>query len=255
MRKATLVGLICVLALGAGSSAQQGALQTAAATLGVANIKTLQFTGSGRNFSVGQNYTPSDPWPAVPVKSYTAVANFDTGAMRVELVREMGPVMPRGGGAPFFGEQRQIQVVGGNYAWNVPPPAPNAATGAAPPAAPQPGAQLERMLALWSTPQGFVKAAMANNATTRGREVSFTVGGKYKMVGTINGQGQVVKVQTWIDHPIVGDMLVETTYSDYKDFGGVMFPTGILQTQDGYPSLDIAVSAVTANTGFDAPVP
>ena len=46
--------------------------------------------------------------------------------MRVELVREMGPVMPRGGGAPFTGEQRQIQVVSGNYAWNVPAPAPSA---------------------------------------------------------------------------------------------------------------------------------
>src|SRR5437763_1944810 len=192
MRKATLLALVGALALGAGASAQQAALQTAATTLGVANIKTLQFTGSGRNFSVGQNYTSTDPWPAVPVKSYTAIANFDTGAMRVDMVREMGPVMPRGGGAPFFGEQRQIQVVSGNYAWNVPAPAPNApAGGAAPPAAPQPGAQLERMLALWATPQGFVKAAMANNATVRGREVSFTVGGKYKMTGTINGQGQV----------------------------------------------------------------
>ena len=100
------IGLISALALGVGVAAQQGALQTAATTLGVANIKTLQFTGSGRNFSVGQNYTPADPWPAVPVKSYTAIANFDTGAMRVELTREMGPVMPRGGGAPFFGEQR-----------------------------------------------------------------------------------------------------------------------------------------------------
>jgi glyoxylase-like metal-dependent hydrolase (beta-lactamase superfamily II) len=260
MHKPTLFRFVCALALAAGLSAQQNALQTAASTLGVANIKTLQFTGSGRNFSVGQNYTPADPWPAVPVKSYTAVANFDTGAMRVELLREMGPVMPRGGGAPFFGEQRQIQVVSGNYAWNVPPPAPNPpAGGAAPPAAPQPGAQLERMLALWSTPQGFVKAAMANNATTRaargGTEVSFTVGGKYKMTGTINAQGQVEKVQTWIDHPIVGDMLVETTYSGYKDFGGVMFPTRILQTQDGYPSLDLTISAVTANPAFDAPVP
>jgi glyoxylase-like metal-dependent hydrolase (beta-lactamase superfamily II) len=256
MRKTILIGLISALALGAGGAAQQGALQTAAATLGVANIKTLQFTGSGRNFSVGQNYTPADPWPAVPVKNYTAIANFDTGAMRVELTREMGPVMPRGGGAPFFGEQRAIQVVGGNYAWNVPPPAPNAPAGNA---APQPGAQLERMLALWATPQGFVKAAMANNATTRaargGTEVSFMVGGKYKMTGTINGQGQVEKVQTWIDHPIVGDMLVETTYSGYKDFGGVMFPSRILQTQDGYPSLDLTISAVTANPAFDAPVP
>ena len=256
MRKATWTGLVCALALGAGVSAQQGALQTAATTLGVANIKTLQFTGSGRNFSVGQNYTPADPWPAVPVKSYTAVMNFDTGAMRVELTREMGPVMPRGGGAPFFGEQRAIQVVSGNYAWNVPPPAPNAPAGNA---APQPGAQLERMLALWATPQGFVKAAMANKATARtargATELSFVVGGKYKMTGTINAQGQVEKVQTWIDHPIVGDMLVETTYSGYKDFGGVMFPSRILQTQDGYPSLDLTISAVTANPAFDAPVP
>jgi glyoxylase-like metal-dependent hydrolase (beta-lactamase superfamily II) len=256
MRKATRFGLICALTWGAVAAAQQGALQTAANTLGVANIKTLQFTGSGRNFSVGQNYTSTEPWPAVPVKSYTAVANFDTGAMRVDLTREMGSVMPRGGGAPFFGEQRAIQVVSGNYAWNVPAPAPNApAGGAPPPAAPQPGAQLERMLALWSTPQGFVKAAMANNATTRGSEVSFTVGGKYKMVGSINGQGQVEKVQTWIDHPIVGDMLVETTYSGYKDFGGVTFPSRIVQTQDGYPSLDLTISAVTANSAFDAPVP
>src|SRR4026207_427722 len=97
MRKATLIGLIGALALGAAASAQQGALQTAASTLGVANIKTLQFTGAGRDYSVGQNYTPADPWPAVPVKSYTASANFDTGAMRVELVRAMGPGLPRGG--------------------------------------------------------------------------------------------------------------------------------------------------------------
>lgn len=260
MRRMISFALMCALALAAGVAAQQGALQTAAATLGVANIKTLQFTGSGRNFSVGQNYTPTEAWPPVTVKNYVASINYDTGSMRVELVREMGPVMPRGGGGPFFGEQRQVAVVGGNYAWNVPAPPANAPAGAAaPPAAPQPGAQLERMLALWATPQGFVKAAMTNNATTRnvrgGTEVSFTVGGKYKMTGTINGQGQVEKVQTWIDHPIVGDMLVETTYSGYRDFGGVTFPSRIVQTQDGYPSLELTISAVTANPAFDAPVP
>lgn len=248
MRKISLLALICSLALAAGVAAQQGALQTAASTLGVANIKTLQFTGAGRNFSIGQNYSAAEPWPAVPVKSYTAAINYDTGAMRVEMLREMGAVMPRGGGAPFFGEQRQIQAVAGNYAWN-PPAAPGGM------AAPQPGSQVERMLALWSTPQGFVKGAMANNATTKGNQVSFTVGGKYKLVGTINAQGHVEKVQTWIDQPIVGDMLVETTYTGYKDFGGVTFPSRIVQTQDGFPTLDITVSSVTANPAFDAPVP
>lgn len=53
----------------------------------------------------------SDPWPPVPLKTYTATINDDTGAMRVDLVRTVGPLMPRGGGAPFTGDQRQIQLV------------------------------------------------------------------------------------------------------------------------------------------------
>src|SRR5262249_37333096 len=157
------------------------------------------------NFSVGQNYTADEAWPRVTVKNYNALINYDTGSMRVELVREMGAVMPRGGGAPFFGEQRQVQVVSGDKAWNVP-----AMAGA--PAAPAPDAAPERMLALWATPIGFVKAAMANNATTTASgtntDVAFTVGGTYKMEGTINAEGQVEKVRTWFDQPIVGDMLV-----------------------------------------------
>jgi glyoxylase-like metal-dependent hydrolase (beta-lactamase superfamily II) len=254
MRKVTLFAILGILALASALAARQNnVLSTAADTLGTARIKTIQFTGSGQNFSVGQNFTASEPWPPVPVKNYTAQINYDTGSMRVELLREIStPTMPKGGGAPFYGEQRQIQLVSGNYAWNVPPPAGNAAPG---PAQPNPDAQLERMLALWATPQGFVKAAQANNATTKGSVVSFTVSGKYKMTGTINAKGQVEKVTTWIDQPIVGDMPVVTTYTGYKDFGGVMFPSHIEQTQDGFPSLDLTISAVTANPAVNITVP
>jgi glyoxylase-like metal-dependent hydrolase (beta-lactamase superfamily II) len=257
MRRFTILATTCALALGVAPSAQQAdAVRAAANTLGAATIKTLQFTGSGANFSVGQNFTPSEPWPRVTVKSYTASINYDTGSMRQELLREMGTTMPRGGGAPFTGEQRQIQVVSGNYAWNLAAAAP----GAPPPqAAPAPGNAVERMLMLWATPQGFLKAAMMNNATTRkaggGTQVSFTVGGKYKMTGTINAQNEVERVQTWIDQPIVGDMLVETVYSGYKDFGGVRFPSRIVQSQDGFPALDLTVSSVTANAAVDITVP
>jgi glyoxylase-like metal-dependent hydrolase (beta-lactamase superfamily II) len=256
MRSYFALAVLGLIVLTSAVGAQQGALQTAADKLGVANIKTLQVTGSGTNFSVGQNYTSSEPWPRVTVKNFTALVNYDTASMRVELVRESGAVMPKGGGAPFFGEQRQIQVVSGNYAWNMPVPPANAAAGApAPMPQPNPDAAPERMVAVWSTPIGFVKGAMANNATTRGNNVSFTVGGKYKFEGTINGQGHVEKVRTWIDQPIVGDMLIETTYTGYKDFGGVLYPSRIVQTQDGYPALDIAVSAVTANPAVNIDVP
>ncbi len=326
MRRFTILAFAIALALTVVPSAQQAdPVKAAAAALGATTIKTMQLTGSGANFSVGQNFTPNDPWPRVTVKSWNALINYDTGGMRQEFLREMGTVMPRGGGAPFTGEQRQIQFVGGNYAWNEPvpaaaPAAPGAPAAGAPPAGappargargdgqraggagadgargdgqraggagaggargdgqraggaaaggrgpagppppvPQPGNAVERMLALWATPQGFVKAAMANNATTKsaqgGTEVSFTVGGKYKMTGIINAQNQVERVQTWIDQPIVGDMLVETVYSGYKDFGGVQYPSHVVQSQDGYPSLDLTIATVLVNVPIEITVP
>src|SRR6185295_18885542 len=128
MRNIVVIALACMLALSAVPSAQQAdAVKAAGDALGVARIKTLQFTGSGANFSLGQNFTPNDPWPRVTVKSYTASINYDTASMRQELLREMGTVMPRGGGAPFTGDQRQNQVVSGSYAWNVAAAAPGAA--------------------------------------------------------------------------------------------------------------------------------
>jgi glyoxylase-like metal-dependent hydrolase (beta-lactamase superfamily II) len=249
-----IVTVACLSAAALGLSAQGPTpLSRAATTLNVANVHTLQFTGSGANFSVGQNWIPTDPWPRVTVKNYVATINYDSASMRQELLREMGNPMPRGGGAPFFGEQRQTLYVSGNYAWNVAPPAaPGGPAGAA---TAQPAAQPERMLFLWATPQGFVKAAMANSATVRAGAVSFTVGGKYKMTGTLDAMGRVTKVQTWIDNPVVGDMLVETTFTGYKDFGGVLFPARIVQTQDGFPSLDLTISAVTINGPADIGAP
>ena len=277
MRKILVVSA-CVLALTAAASAQQaGALQTAATTLGVATVNTLEITGSGRNFALGQNYTANEPWPAITVPTYTALVNYQTASMRQELVRDQpSPTMPRGGGAPFMGQQRQIQVVSGEFAWNVPPPAAPVApeagrvsldqalatVGARPPApAAQPAAanQVERMLWLHATPQGFVKAAMANNATTRGgrnnsTEVSFTVSGR-QVTGVINAQGHVESVRSMIYHPIVGDMPIEARYTNYKDFGGVLFPTNVVQLQDGYPTLELTISAVKANPAVAITVP
>ena len=113
-----------------------------------------------------------------------------------------------------------------------------------------------------ATPHGFLKAARANNATSTpangGSEVSFDLPfpfGNRRYVGTINANNQVERIQTWIDHPVLGDTLVDTTFSDYRDFGGIMFPARIMRSQGGHPVLDVTISDVKINPPVDITIP
>ena len=109
--------------------------------------------------------------------------------------------------------------------------------------------------ALALTPHGWVKAAMAASPATKsitmngkpGMLVSFMIKGKYKVDGYIDDHNLLEKVDTWRPDPILGDILIETIFSGYKDFGGTKFPTRIVQTQDGHPVLELNVNDVQAN--------
>jgi glyoxylase-like metal-dependent hydrolase (beta-lactamase superfamily II) len=249
MRTPTLVTVGLATALTATACSEPAeTLQATAAALGVAELQSLEFSGSGKWYQFGQAPSPTLPWPQFDVERYTATVNYATPAARVQMTRlqtiEPGRVRP----VPVT--QRPDQYVSGASAWNMAVPAGSPA-GSAPVAQPQPAAVEERTMEIWSTPHGFIKAALANNATSTaangGSEVSFTIGGKYKYVGTLNAQNQVERVRTWIDNAVLGDTLVETTFSDYRDFGGVKFPGRIVRTQGGHPVLDITVAQVTAN--------
>ena len=65
----------------------------------------------------------------------------------------------------------------------------------------------------------------------------------------------VHKVETLVDNPVFGDLLVETFYTDYKDFGGVKFPTTIIQKQDGRNTLILVVNDVKPNAPVNIPAP
>ncbi len=143
---------------------------------------------------------------------------------------------------------KRANFVSGEYAWDMPGSKP----------VPQPGAAAERQLQIWLTPHGFLKAAMENNATakkgTAGTVVTFETG-KYKVEGTISAQNLVTKTETWLPNPVLGDMPVETSFTAYKDFKGVKFPTVIVQKQGGQPVLELTVSSVNPNPGLDVSVP
>jgi hypothetical protein len=131
--------------------------------MGAANVKSIQYSGTGWNAAVGQSYSPQEDWPRFEVTRYSRIIDFEAGSWREELTRRQGNNPPRGGGGtPLQGEQQQISVFSGNYAWNV-----NGET-----VVPQPGQYLAgipvaefRKLDILLTPYGFLKAAMAANPT------------------------------------------------------------------------------------------
>jgi glyoxylase-like metal-dependent hydrolase (beta-lactamase superfamily II) len=232
----------------------QTALEKAAQAMGATELKSIKYSGSGYNFALGQSVNPAAPWPRFNVKSYVRTINFDTASSREELLRTQGEDPPRGGGGqPLIGEQRQILLVSGNYAWNL----------VGNNAIPAQAALGERQLQIWLTPHGFIKAALKHNATATPRTaggkrvtvVSFTVLDKFKVKGIINAENLVEQVETAIEHPLLGSLPIVTIYSDYKDFSGIKFPTRILQHQGGHPVLEIIIAQVEPNAAADFAVP
>ena len=226
MRSYIALALAGLMTLAGAGCSQQTPLQKAAALLGAEQVKTVQVVASGTNFSVGQNYTAADPWPRVTVKNYTALDQLRhrqharrTGARngRGDAEGRRRAVLRRA--APGAGRQRQLRVERA-----VPPAMRRCARQRR--AAAQSGRSPRTHARRLVDADGFVKGAMANNATRRRRAPAPTCRSRSaastRLKGTINAQGQVEKVRTWIDQPIVGDMLVETTYIGYKDFGGVL---------------------------------
>ena len=230
-------------------------LQTVADGINVGEIKTLQYTGNGMMFELGQHATPIGPLPRFYLKSLTRVIDFNSAAMRDELVRTQGEDPARGGGAgqPIVGEQRQIQLVHGDYAWNE----------AGKEMAPRPWEATHRQHQIWVTPQGFVRAALAQETATKsltvdGRKmtlISFTVKGKMKADAYVNEENLIERIESWYGHPVTGDTKVDTRFSGYRDFAGIKFPAKIVQYQDGNPTLDLDVTAVRVNQPINIQTP
>jgi glyoxylase-like metal-dependent hydrolase (beta-lactamase superfamily II) len=235
MAKTTIGVMVVLLGLAGAAAAQDARAVIAAATqaMGADNLRTVEYSGNGYDFVLGQNYNPDVPWPRFANPRYTRAIDFQVPSSRVDRIRVQTENPPRGGGQqPIRGEQAQNQVIVVNA-----------------------GTPWVQQLEIWMTPYGFVKAAAAKGATARPRTIrgerftvlSFTGDNKAQVNGYINGQNMVQWVETQFDDPLLGDTPWEAVYTDYKDFGGLKFPTRIVQNQGGYPVLDLRVTDVKPN--------
>jgi glyoxylase-like metal-dependent hydrolase (beta-lactamase superfamily II) len=233
MNRIILIALMLVCAV----AAAQDAKSVIKATMkNIGEVKSVQFSGSGAQFTLGQSVGPDVPWPRVEIKSFTRTVDYEKVASRQEGVGAQGPMA--------------MQFYGGAKAWG------QAGANVTPAAA---AVAAERQLQIWLTPHGFLKGALSNQATAKRSGkltlITFTTPSKHRIVGTISADNLVEKVESWFDNPVLGDMHVEATYSGYRDFGGFKFPAQIVQKQGGHPVFDVTITDAKANVPLDLTVP
>jgi len=242
MRRTLAGAALVVTALSSGVVAQNAGPVIAAASkaMGADSLTSITYSGSARNGAFGQSKSIGDPMGPVNVTQismYTRTITFGQPADQAALVsRATGPTQP--------------PTVPGT-----PPPMPGVFNQNI--TSMQASTNWAQGLNIWTTPWGFLKGAAANNATARqqgGQQVvSFSPslkspsGQPYTVTGYINNQNLVTKVETRVDHAVIGDLLVEFEYSNYQNMNGVQVPGRIVQKQAGMPTFDATITSATPN--------
>jgi glyoxylase-like metal-dependent hydrolase (beta-lactamase superfamily II) len=237
----TVMAALVVTAVAANAQAQNAAVAAASKAMGADTLTSITYSGTARNGAFGQSKAigmPLGPMNNTQITAYTRTITFAPPADATALVsRATGPTMPPAvPGTPpptagVFNQNITGQQLNTNWA---------------------------QALNVWTTPWGFLKGAAANNATSRtegGQQVvSFSPpnlkspsGQPYTVTGYINNQNLVTKVETRVENAVVGDLLVEFEYSNYRNVNGVQVPGRIVQKQAGLETFNADITAATAN--------
>ena len=152
-RLRAVLAAVCLAASIASLFATDGPLDRAAVALGVDAIQSLEFEASGRYYQFGQAPAPELPWPAFEVTGYTATLDYARIAVHAKYRRVQ--VQEPGRARPHT-DQTQDQYAAGGYSWNLTPAPTSIPTNLA-----------ERNAELWTSPQGFVKAARTHGAVMK----------------------------------------------------------------------------------------
>jgi glyoxylase-like metal-dependent hydrolase (beta-lactamase superfamily II) len=235
---------ICLASLSATAMAQDAKAVIASAQKALGDPKSITYSGSAKDVSFQQCGANSTQMvcqgthdPMRPINNYVRVIDLAGPASRqMGATNNIGP-----GGSTTLTPGTMFQQVTPQQA-DLSQPWINS-------------------LELYITPWGFLKGAAENNATASRRKVdgkNYTVlswspavkapsGKNYVINGYVSDQNTVDRVETWVGENIMGDMHVLATYTGWKDFGGAMAPSKIVQTRGGWPFFDVDVTAAKAN--------
>src|SRR5215469_4469389 len=210
--------------------------------MGAENLKTVVISGEGWDGCVGQPYNPNSPnWRKFSNKNYVRSIDLEARGWRLQRIRGEGENPGRGGcnaGPVTDQPQNLVTMATSNAPWNT---------------------QLEYIF----LPEGFLRVALEKNAsvspeTIKGKKytvVSFTGDNKAPVNGYIDDQGYVEKIETKIDNNVLGDIVWNAIYTDWRDFNGLKFPAHIDQFQGTPKYFELTVTDVKANAPVDLTPP
>jgi glyoxylase-like metal-dependent hydrolase (beta-lactamase superfamily II) len=229
--KSLIAALLVVGSVSTPAQDARAVVDNAAKAMGLEGVSSLYFYGTGSNASLGQNNNANIPWPKTPLNDFVRAIDFSQPATRATWSTYAVPVI--GGAATLNAAQQNVTSTAG---W-------------------------AQQLEIWTTPWGFIKGAQKYGATVQSRVVAGqrvqvvtwnspvkSPGGQaYRMVGHINSNNLVDRVETWLENPVFGDMLVETDYKFYRDNNGLKYPTQIDQKRGGWSVFELQVLGAFAN--------
>ena len=201
--------------------------------------KTLVIEGEGTNGNLGQDMTMEASGQAFVVTGYKR--SIDVVKLRARTEQTRTPNF-----AYFQGPQAQKQVLGidGDVGYNV---APNGTATRVSNAAAK-----DRRAEIYHHPLTIVRAALDANAKlasprTAGRE-------QVVDITTPNGMFTLAidatsKLPTWVvsttDNTNLGDVVIETSFDDYQDVGGLKLPKHFTTKTDKYKTAELKVAKQT----------
>lgn len=226
--------VIAALLPGARASAQDAAalVDAASKAMGATSLSSITYAGAAAQGNFGQSRTISFGLASTSIRNYTRTIDFTRSIMRT-TGETMPPAVP-GGPPPQPG--KLDETVTAAFPWS-------------------------QQMAMWTSPWGFLRGAAANHATLKTKKidgVEYKVltwhtptkapsGLPYTVVGYLTADNLVDHVETWVDHPLLGDMHVETFYREYRDAAGVLVPTRIEEKRVGMQTFVARIDGAVPN--------
>jgi hypothetical protein len=208
-------------------------------------VATLELQGTGTIQVQGQSCR---------LTNYRASINYQVSAMRAQYTCTL----------PNGQSHKAIEVVSGQFAWDEDVVGAGLVPGRGT-ATPNRAVLNERLVRLWSSPQGAPKAAAAGGENTKvameGSKpvVTFPIPGVQGAIAkaTLNAENQAERVETRL-----GNVITEFTYEKYDDYNPAddkvygYFPGHIVEKRNGVTILDLTIKQTdVGNLYVVVPVP